>query len=314
MPFNENERRSMGDDQMNESRKDTLSRAITNVIKNEALIEAQPSLEGLSPDLDSHEGGTIYYGTGLTTPKAIGVGLPLDVMGMILVSERLRRAGNLSGITHHIADTHAKTNTWIDPLEVDRRAHEVQEVLLRATSNLGMENFQVVLSSDFDSTPEYQEIAEHFSSSDKHEYVIREMADMEWYRRNANMVMKCGWIIQGSETASGFDERLFDREYMSFEGHPISFIYTKPGRTFDKSRPKASPYIQIAGENRLLLSRDENVRSKMESAAEQFGDIYLGGARKHLENIVRLYEKLFGSMGRVDLEDKLQMIIDKLTE
>ena len=90
-----------------------------------------------------------------------------------------------------------------------------------------------------------------------------------------------------------------------------SFIYTKPGRTFDPSRPKASPYIQIPGERRLLLDPNENARATIEEAVEASGDVQLGGARKHLKSIVRLYESVFGTLGRdIDLEDKIQIILD----
>ncbi|MBU3935566.1 hypothetical protein KJ909_02735, partial [Patescibacteria group bacterium] len=89
------------------------------------------------------------------------------------------------------------------------------------------------------------------------------------------------------------------------------FFYIKPGRTFDLSRPKVSPYIQIAGENRLLLEKGENVREKMEEMVSKTGDFHLGGARKHLQSICRLYESIYGGFGRIDLEDKLQAIIER---
>jgi len=44
------------------------------------------------------------------------------------------------------------------------------------------------------------------------------------------------------------------------------------------------------------------------------GDKHLGGARRHLTNIVRLYEKLFGSFGKISLEEKIEAIIEKTTK
>jgi hypothetical protein len=289
---------------------------LKNLIMNEALIEHEPTLQDLNlRTLEKGGEGSIYYGTGLTTPKAIMQGVPFDILGMVLVAERIRRTLGYREIFHHVADTHAKTNKWIDPLQVDEKAAEVREILSRVSRNLGLDSLRVVMSSEFDSLPEYLELVDYFkSNSDQHEYVVREMADMEWYRKNHGLSIKMGWIIQATETELGFDERLFDREYKRIMGEQISFIYTKPGRTLDLSRPKASPYIQIEGEARVLLKKGEDVANKLSEAAEKTGDKHLGGARKHLESIVRTYEKLFGSLGRDPLEQKIQHIIDKATE
>lgn len=306
----ENKNMSRSEEELKEKYKPFL-----NLVLNEPLIEQKPTLEATNlVAIDSNPEGSIYYGTGLTTPRAIGVGLPFDVLGMVLVAERIRRALNLTRIYHHIADTHAKTNQWVDPQEVDRRAKSIRETLLRIADNLKLPGFNVVLSSEFDQSSDYESLVRHFKErSQEHEYVIREMADMEWYRVRRGVTIKMGWIIQATEAPIGFDERLFDREYQRIEGDKLSFVYTKPGRTLDLSRPKVSPYIQIAGENRLLLERGENVTQKLEEAVERTGDPHLGGARKHIESIVRAYERLFGSFGRIPLEQKAQAIIDRAT-
>jgi len=284
---------------------------IVKLLKNEALIEAEPSLAFLNENITDTVGGSLYYGTGLTTPREISVGLPFDVLGMMLTAEKLRRAGGFDNIYHHIADTHAKTNDWIRPEEVDERAQQVITTLNVVKANLGLDNFFPVLSSSFDTQSEYLDMVESFSDSEEHEYVRREMADMEWYRTQLGVKLKLGWIIQAAETDMGFDERRFDREYLRFKGPALSFIYTKPGRTFDPSRPKASPYIKVADEGRLLLDPSEDVASKIEMAIEVAkGDKHLGGARKHLESIVRLYESLYGTFGKIPLEEKIQRIID----
>ena len=289
---------------------DTRFQNLVKIIRNEALIEAEPTLSVLSESVTETPGGSIYYGTGLTTPKEISVGLPFDVLGMMLTAEKLRQAGGFDNIYHHIADTHAKTNDWISPEAVDERASQVTAVLDTVKENLGLENFFPILSSSFDGTQEYGELVDSFSGSEEHEYVRREMADMEWYRTHYGVKIKLGWIIQAKETEMGFDERRFDREYLSFKGPVMSFVYTKPGRTFDPSRPKVSPYIKIEDEGRLMLSPDEDVRQTFESGIERAnGDKHLAGARKHLESIVRLYESLYESFGKIDLEDKLQAII-----
>lgn len=70
-----------------------------NLVLNEALIEQKPTLEATSLSaIDSSPEGSIYYGTGLTTPRAIAFGLPFDVLGMILVAERVRKTLDLKGV------------------------------------------------------------------------------------------------------------------------------------------------------------------------------------------------------------------------
>lgn len=303
-----------------ESRRGTPLQEITKIIQNQALIEQAPSLAALIPtSFDTTRiDRSIYYGTGLTTPKAPAVGLPFDVLGMVFVAEQLRRAGNFDKIIHHIADTHAKTNEFIDPQEVDKLAASVKETLLRATSNLKLDKVDVVMASDFDQKPEYQDIVAFYRErSTLHEYVVREMADIDYYQKHKGLTLKLGWIIQGSETAIGTDERLFDREFVrivSPEANTMSFIYTKPGRTFDPSRPKVSPYIQVPGESRLLLKKGENVKIKINEAIALSGDKNLGGAIKHLEGIVRTYERINEPFGRAPLEEKVQAIIDLATK
>lgn len=288
------------------------------IIQNQALIEQAPSLESLNNLSFENSKRSIYYGTGLTTPKEPAVGLPFDVLGMILTAEQLRQAGGFQKIIHHIADTHAKTNSFINHQEVDTLAKKVKSTLTKVTKNLGIDSLTITMASDFDNTREYKNQLSFFKErSSLHDYVIHEMADIEYYRTHHNLSMKLGWVIQGSETSIGSDERLFDREYIRIvtpQENKMSFIYTKPGRTFDLSRPKVSPYIQIPGENRLLLDKKENAPKKIKESIERTGDKNLGGALKHLTSIVRTYEKLYENLGRIPIEDKIQFIIEKATK
>jgi len=283
-----------------------------NIVQNEPLIEVNPSIEGISPNSLTPD-GSIYYGTGLCTAKELSDALPFDVLGMVLVAEKIKRGMGMKTIYHHIADTHAKSNNIFKDEDIDHQAALVRQALEKMARNLGLENFKVLLASEFDNSEEYVEIY-HGVATDKHEYVRREVADMEWYRKYKGVVVKLGWIIQASETDLGFDERVFDREYKAVTGGDLSFVYLKPGRTFDSSRPKVSPYIHIPREPRILLKADEDAKAKIAEAEKRFGDKHLGGARRHLIDIIRLYEKLFGSLGDIPFEDKIQKIIDKVTK
>jgi len=63
----------------------TKERLLT-LLKNESLIATYK----VSDNLFEQGEGAIYYGTGLTTPRALSCGLPFDVLGMVLVAEKLR--------------------------------------------------------------------------------------------------------------------------------------------------------------------------------------------------------------------------------
>lgn len=287
--------------------------SLMKLLSNSALIEAGPSKEFIVEDSFMEPGGSLYYGTGLTTPNAISRGLPFDLLGMMLSAEQIRRSAGLERIYHHVADTHAKTNEWISHDEVDDIAKRTVETVETIKKGLGLTALEVVLSSSFDETAEYGAMVEGYDASEEHEYVRREMADMQWYKEKYDVRMKLGWIIQAKETDLGFDERRFDREFLKFHPRELSFIYTKPGRTFDPSRPKASPYITIENEDRLVLSPDTDVRQVFQQANN--GDPNLGGAKKHIQSIVRLYEDIYGNLGKIEkgglqLEDKVEAIIN----
>jgi tyrosyl-tRNA synthetase len=285
-----------------------------NFIKSESLIETKPSLEGLSPNF-ANGAGSIYYGTGIATPNHPSVGLPFDVLQMILLTEKMKREHGFKAVYHHIADTHAKTNEWADPDFINKRAGETKEILEAIASNLGLDNFNVVLSSSFDQSPEYKTILKKFDGSDKHDYVKHEMADMEWYRSRYDVNLKAGWIISSKDVKIGSDERLFDEEYKRINGDDkLSFIYTKPGRTFDAQRPKVSPYIQIPGENRIILDPNENAIEKI-ATFSNLGGKNTENTLAHLGQIVELYSSLFDDLdGQNSLPENIQFIINKVTK
>ncbi len=284
---------------------------LRNMLLNEPLIESRPSLEGLSLR-GIKPGESIYYGTGLCSSREISTGLPFDVLSMVLVAERLRRSFGLSKVYHHIADTHALANSFLTPEEVALHGQETKKIVERMVANLGLGQFEIVLSSEFDQTDEYRVLGAKVKTPEN-EYVERELTDMLWYQQKG-VSLKIGWIIQATETKLGFDERLFDREFKRLFGDKLSFVYLKAGRTLDPKRPKASPYISIPGEKRLLLRKGEDVEAKLAKAEEEFNQKNLGGARNYFIGIVRNYERIIGPLGEMTIEQKIQAIIDKTIE
>lgn len=280
------------------------------IIQNESLIESVPSLDGIDQSLFTGTSGSIYYGTGLTTPHALSIGLPFDVLGMVLVAEKLRRTLGLTEIIHHIADTHALANPFATQEAVEKIAGEVIAVMEKIAAHVKIPQLTIVRSSSFDCLPEYRDILNGIQT-EKGEYVRRELADMCWYKRRHNLRLKLGWIIQATQAEERFDERLYDNEYKRLFGNDLSCMYIKAGRTFDTKRPKASPYISVLGEDRVLLRAGEPAWEKCVKAKER-RDQYATGALNHLAAIVRLYERLVEPLPRGDVGEKVEAVIHRI--
>ncbi len=285
--------------------------AIHKNLQNEGLINTAASISGITHS--PIKGSSLYYGTGLTTCRSPSVGLPFDFLGMILVAEKLYRTFELSHIYHHIADTHALTNSFNTPSDIEILANKVESIITSIVRHLKIEDhFTILRSSSFDNTKEYNNILNNIQT-EKNGYVQRELTDMHWYRKKHNVTLKLGWIIQTAKCEQGFDERLFDEEYQKYFGDDMQFIYLKSGRTFDQKRPKAAPYISIAGEQRILLESSENVEEKINKAKEIWNDKTLGGALNHLSAIVRLYNQIAPeSCGNELLSIRIQTIINRI--
>ncbi|KKQ74424.1 MAG: hypothetical protein US96_C0032G0003 [Candidatus Woesebacteria bacterium GW2011_GWB1_38_5b] len=286
---------------------------LETIIKSIPLIEPESSIKGMQPDfLTTTEGGSLYFGTGLTTAKAMSIGVPFDVIGMLCVAEKLRRELGLKYIFQLIADTHAKSNPFCKPEEVDAMATKMTDVCRRAAQLLRIEGIYLpIKSSEIDTKPEYLEVFQAIQTED-HEYVRREWADIEYLRRHRNLQLKLSWTIGPKVNKIGFDERLYDLRFREVMGQSMSFVYLWPGRTMDKDRPKVSPYISIPGERRILIQKGEDVAAKMREAEEAFGADSLKSVKEHLRNIVALFEELHGSVEGDSTAAKVQTIIDKV--
>lgn len=286
---------------------------LRTILQNETLFHAEPTLAMIDPAFLAEPSGSLYYGTGLTTPRSPSIGLPFDILIFILGAERLRRLMGLERINHHIADTHALTNPFCTPEWVATMAAEYREVVgkIAKAANIPIE---VRLSSEFDRSPEYEELLARVVT-DKAEYVRRELTDMLWYRETHDVRLKLGWLLQAGESELGFDERLYDREFRARCDEHMSFAYVAAGRTLDPKRMRASPYIAVADERRILFKPGEDVRAKVEQALPDWGaDKTLGGLTRHLNAILRLWDRLTGSQPPrgADVYVRVQALIDQI--
>lgn len=286
---------------------------IERMLRAEPLLHAVPTLKRLNLSRVITSGGSIYYGTGLSTKKALSIGLPFDVLILVLIAEYLRRILGLKGIYHHIADTHALANSFCTRESVDAISEEYKRLLERIAEVVGIP-LSIQYSSSFDNSSEYGSLLAGIHSG-KGEYVRREVADILWYRVKHGVSLKLGWLIDPGAKRMGLDERLFDTEFLSHCDTNMDFAYTISGRTFDRERSRVSPYITVPGETRLLFKKGEDVQSKYEQGLRNWSSIEtMGNAIGTLTAVVHLWDRL--SRTRIppstNLMDRVQAIIDTI--
>jgi hypothetical protein len=290
------------------------TKALEELIEAQPLLVTEPSIKGINPRLDSVSEGTIYYGTGLCTPKHLSRGFPFDLLSMLLVAEQIRRTLHLRQVIHLIADSHALNTRPDDGPAIAALAVQQRDFLQSLVKNLGFDSFDVLIASEFDHLPSYTRILDQVPA-DENEYIRREITDIEWLSRERGLCLKVGWIIQAKETSLGFDERVFHRRYLELVESPMSFVYAQAGRTLDKKRPKAAPYIVSNPEKRVVLKGGEQVAVKLTQAESELSARQTARLREYYSAIVALFEQLVEPLNMIDLlEDKMQYIIQKACE
>ncbi len=253
----------------------------------------------------------IYYGTGLTTAKKPSVGIPFDILGLLLLAEDARRQLGWDGpIIQLIADSHALWAGTTTPEEVNRLATMVQTTIQQVAERLGITNVLPLRASAFDHGPDYQQIIQRFAA-EPNEYIQREWSDIIYLHEHFQLELKISWTVGGQPKPGGYDERLYDLRFAEVApDYHMSFLYCKPGRTFDVDRQKVSPYITIEGENRLLLDPSTHVQQAFDRFLTEENRRKLNGTLQHLESIIQLYSRLIEPLpSEAPLDQRLQQIL-----
>jgi hypothetical protein len=260
-------------------------------------------------DCEKYANKNLYLGTGLCTPKFPTVGVPFDALGMMLLADRIRDHGNCGSIFHHIADTHAKSNDWMSDEEVDKLLALVSDTYNHVIRKFDIKNYNLIASSSFDTSSEYEDIYSNINNliPNSHEYIRREVADIQWYKTKHNVCIKLGWIVSNKTKNIKFDERLFDTTYINAFSHDMSFFYSGPGRSFDSNRPNVPPYISIPNETRLILNKSFKIEEFLKNISLSKNLI------KHYSNIIDLIDaKLKINTNNMDIEHRIINVYDIL--
>lgn len=283
---------------------------IITFLKNETLLEWKLSCASIDwKSILQAEGSSMFFGVGLCTSKEPVSAVPFDILAFFLEAEKLRRFFDLKKIIVLIADRHALTNPFMSREQVDKLGQNTISIFERVIRNFNLQSFEIRKASVMLSATQLNNILPP-NIKRANQYLVQEIADVIWMITHDNLALKLGWSIDSALEISGHDERFFDLTMKELLPRKISFLFTTSGRTFDKHRQKASPYISIKGEHRLLLTPGERVEAKLHEAEMLWSDKHFGGARKHLANIIRSFEELFGHLPGMPFEQKLQHIVD----
>ncbi len=294
----------------------TWRQALNEVALQEPLIRTRLSLAALEQACAcTATPGAVFIGLGLCSPDQLSQGLPLDIIGLLLPAERIRRAVGASALVVLVADSHALLNRF-DRREVARSTEEVCAALDRARWALGLDALRVTRATSLHAAPAYREAlkrVERVAPDGAGAYFTREAADIAHLQRELGGIVKVGWSISGAPGPSHvIDELAFDRSFCTWTGEPLCAVYCKAGRALDDQRPKASPYITLRPERRICLRVGEDVAGKLALGAQVASGETVRGVRNHLKAMTRSYAQLVEPL-EGPLERRAQHMLDRLT-
>lgn len=288
-------------------------RGVWDVVEQSQLIETRPSQRALGQLERWRMPQAVIVGIGLCTRDQLSAGVPLDVLGLLLPAERIRRVIQGDSLVVVVADSHASTNQF-DDHDIQRRAEHAVAVLEQLRLRLGLKRMRVIRASRFHRTQAYRQVyswLEEDSPAGAHPYFKQELADVEYLDRQLGGIVKVGWAISGSASVEPVrDELAFDRRFQKWIGNHVGFVYCKAGRTFEDRRPKACPYTVLNPSRRICLDPAEDPRAKLEEAHQIARRSTIRGARKHLNAVCRAYSDLVSPLSG-PLEDRLQRLVQE---
>ena len=279
---------------------------LMKIIMQESLINRKPTIESIKNSTIEENNKSIYLGTGLSSSKKVSIGTPFDLLSMILIANKVKNEIGSTTIYHNIADLHAATNNFTNK-ELEEALKKQEENITKITESLDIKEYKILKSSQFHETEEYQKIISKINI-DKHKYVQKEIADIEYFRQQKKAGIKIGWSIKSNSTS--FDEVFFDKQYKEIFGNKIISIYTVPGKRLDDKAPNAAPYILTEDEinSRIIFKENEQVAKKLNEndCSKQTQKT----VKKYLTAITRLYQETIEPL-EGNLDNKISYIISK---
>ena len=265
-------------------------------IEQESLVVTKPSLEATG---QLNFPASLYFGIGLCSKSTLSQGLPIDILSMMFIAERLSSEKYLL-----IADAHARNNGFPERA-IGKLSYQYQETLQRICENLNLQ-WKIIPASEVGVREDYHAILH--SLFHENAYVRKEMADICWFESCTSIKLKLGWAL--SENKEG-GELFFDQAFRQAFPSQMSFIYVEAGRTFNPRRLREAPYLCHEEEARILLSKGEHAETKLMHARNRFGKEAVHSCEKYLNSLLRLYSKIIGPVEKGPLEQRIQYVLDR---
>jgi hypothetical protein len=281
-------------------------RALRHVVLQEPLIYSRLSLANLRAP--SRPRG-ILVGIGLCARERLGQAVPIDVLGMLLPAEIVRRAIGEPPMLVLVADRHASEN-GLDADRIRERTAETVRTLAQVRNALGLRGMTIVRASSFHDSAAYQAVladVRERAPSGADGYVLRQVADVLFLERRYGALLKVGWAGGGSDGAPG--EPFFDDRCRRWGRSRASFVYCKAGRVLDDWRRKAAPYVALEPSRRICLDPDEDVDGKLHNAPVARST--KRALRNHLRAIAYSYSRHVRPL-HGPLEERVRTIIDDI--
>jgi hypothetical protein len=251
-------------------------------------------------DFIKREVENIFLGIGISGKHNLTEGLPFDVLGLMLEAEEIKRS-NDSSVNVLIADEHAKTNGF-SIFEIESVTQQIKPLIENIIDKLEFSSWGVFLGSELVNDDKYIEIIDKIPKFGS-DYLRHQLADVHWFESERNVAVKIGWEYAD---IIGKDESFFDKMHCEFYNETgIEFVYGKSGRRL--SGREMSPYLCFNSDDRLLLSENEDVSSKIKQANKKT-------TRKYFNSICGSYEQITGRTfdRNINLKQKMLMIYDDL--
>lgn len=280
-----------------------------NQLDNNPLLLTRFTNHELEKLAQNCAGKNIFFGAGIMTKDQLSQAVPFDILAFFFTAEQLRRAFSSQKVVIFVADQHAITNNLFPKKQINQTTVKTIELFKKIIVNFSLNNFEIVRTIELNKVQSIRDIFAKLPSIEN-QYLKHEMADTIWLQKFHHVGIKLGWSMSKSLQVDGHDERFFDQTIKKF-CPSINFIHLKPGRTFDKLRPRVSPYISVVGETRILLKKGENIAVKLELTQKNCSPEVFKATQRHLSYIARLHEQLFEPLKFMNFENKLQTILNK---
>jgi hypothetical protein len=296
---------------MNQGDPIELRSRLSHIARQHPLLETNPSLRAIERCADFPRPGAVFTGVGLASGQEVSRALPMDVLGLLLSAEQVRRAVDAEHLIVLVADSHALAEGAPSAL-VRARCRAYESSLRRIATRCGLSAMRVRRASELHADRRYQEMLRQVrgrARGEANEYVKREVADMAHLDRVHGGIVKVGWALQSSPRGAERDERFFDGCFRRWMAREVGLVYAKAGRAFDDAHQKMPPYIETQRQRRICLEPTEQVATKLSGARANVSHSTWRGVRKHLTALCRTYGKVVRPLSGA-LEERLQAIID----